>query len=293
MCPYQKLKGSIPQGIMDWNLFSGILDDFSSNGGHTITFNNFSEIFAIPQGIDYVLKAVTNTNLRVYLVSNGVFFTPEVTDALIERGFRGTVYVSCHAFSEETFQRVTGRANFLTVKNNISYLAQRHPHPSAITIQYISDFSPLEERLKARTYWRSLGVTINEMASHTFCDQSLHDVHKKFPDEHTLYGCSSWDCDAGLPFYQLVVQHDGRVTLCCMDVAGEVVLGDLKHSSISEAWNGKAFLEIIQTIYSGRLTNRNDFICNRCPAAVYKRDLRTARFYEPSFYRIINHLSQL
>ncbi len=43
-----------------------------------------------------------------------------------------------------------------------------------------------------------------------------------------------------LPYSQLVVRPDGKISLCCNDALGQETLGDLTRESLSEAWNGEA-----------------------------------------------------
>ena len=292
MCPYETLHHDIKQGIMDWHLYVRILEEFSHHGGKILTFNNFSEIFAVPQGIHYVMKALEYENLETYIVSNGTSITPSVTDRLVEKDFSGIFYLSCHAFSNETFRRVTKRDNFKEVKNNISYLAKKHRKPANIVIQYITDFSSPEEIKEARRYWRSLGVSLNEIIAHTFCDVDSDNTLSANNKFDFLAGCSSWGYDAGLPFYQIVVQHDGRVTLCCMDVSQKIVLGNVNEQTLFQIWNNVDFINIVRNIYSGNMSSQVDFICNRCPSALYKSQLVPPNPFEVSLVKFANLISK-
>ena len=54
-----------------------------------------------------------------------------------------------------------------------------------------------------------------------------------------------------LPFMQMVIRPDGKVSLCCQDAYGDVTLGDLSQQSVQEIWTGDPFVQIRKTMVSG------------------------------------------
>jgi hypothetical protein len=66
-----------------------------------------------------------------------------------------------------------------------------------------------------------------------------------------------------LPFCQMVVRPDGKLSLCCNDALGSVTLGDLNRETLVDAWNGRMYRDIRSQIRSGR---ENVGICSRCDA---------------------------
>jgi radical SAM protein with 4Fe4S-binding SPASM domain len=62
----------------------------------------------------------------------------------------------------------------------------------------------------------------------------------------------------------LVIAWDGRVVPCCFDYDAKVVLGDLKLQTLSEIWNGPAYVELRRA----ELAGRNHFeLCANCSQA--------------------------
>ena len=275
MCPRHTAKKIPTPELMPWPMYEKLLDEFSSKGGQILTFNNFSEIFAHSKGIDYVLRALSYKNLQVYLVTNGLNLTETYLDRIMSTGFEGIIYVSCHGFSRDTFKKVTRVDGFSIVKENIAKLAQAHLHPERIVVQLIKDYCSADEIREANNYWQNMGVTVNEMSAHTFCQPGAP-ADTQSTIKHKLIGCNSWGHDAGLPFHQIVIQADGKVTLCCMDVLNSVVLGDAFGSTIDQIWNGREFGDMLHAIYSGVTPASHSLICNRCPAAVYDDKVRRA-----------------
>lgn len=70
-----------------------------------------------------------------------------------------------------------------------------------------------------------------------------------------------------LPFKQLVIRPDGKVSLCCADALGQMTLGDLTRESLMEVWNGTAYREIRRKIKKeGRSGLR---LCRECDMTIY------------------------
>lgn len=55
-----------------------------------------------------------------------------------------------------------------------------------------------------------------------------------------------------LPFKQLIIRPDGKVSLCCNDPMGKVTLGDVSKERLIDVWNGDKFRNVRNAIYKGR-----------------------------------------
>lgn len=55
-----------------------------------------------------------------------------------------------------------------------------------------------------------------------------------------------------LPFIELVIRPDGKVSLCCNDALGKSTLGDLTKNSLHEIWYGDEFERVRDTVCQGR-----------------------------------------
>lgn len=64
-----------------------------------------------------------------------------------------------------------------------------------------------------------------------------------------------------LPFEQLIIRPDGKISLCCNDARGVMTLGDLTKERIIDIWRGKTYTNIRETILESR---KNIGICRYC-----------------------------
>lgn len=55
-----------------------------------------------------------------------------------------------------------------------------------------------------------------------------------------------------LPYTQLVIRPDGKISLCCNDTYGIMTLGDTNTQTVKEIWYGSAYLKVRQLIRKDR-----------------------------------------
>ena len=65
-----------------------------------------------------------------------------------------------------------------------------------------------------------------------------------------------------LPFSQLIVRPDGKVSLCCNDPLGKNTLGDLSKENILEVWNNDRFKKVRDCLYKGRANWKHCEYCD-------------------------------
>lgn len=66
-----------------------------------------------------------------------------------------------------------------------------------------------------------------------------------------------------LPYKQMIIRPDGKVSLCCNDPLGKNTLGDLAKEKIWEVWNNQRFNVVREALYHGR---ENWPHCRSCDA---------------------------
>lgn len=65
-----------------------------------------------------------------------------------------------------------------------------------------------------------------------------------------------------LPFKQLIIRPDGKVSLCCNDPLGKNTLGDLKKDPILDVWNNDRFKMVRKCLYEGRANWKHCEYCD-------------------------------
>lgn len=65
-----------------------------------------------------------------------------------------------------------------------------------------------------------------------------------------------------LPYKQMVVRPDGKVSLCCNDAVGKYTLGDVNKESLLDIWYGAKFQMVRKCLYEGRENWGNCKFCD-------------------------------
>lgn len=55
-----------------------------------------------------------------------------------------------------------------------------------------------------------------------------------------------------LPFKQIVIRPDGKLSLCCNDALGQMTMGDLTKNKLTEIWNSEQYVKLREKIVLGR-----------------------------------------
>ena len=71
------------------------------------------------------------------------------------------------------------------------------------------------------------------------------------------------NCPCTLPYRQMVIRPDGKISLCCADTLGEMTLGDVEKMSLVEIWNNDMYKRIRADLLKGRASVK---LCSGCDA---------------------------
>jgi radical SAM protein with 4Fe4S-binding SPASM domain len=65
-----------------------------------------------------------------------------------------------------------------------------------------------------------------------------------------------------MPFQMLMISWDGRVSACCLDWCYNIVLGNAKHQSLKEIWQGPGFQALRKASLAGSFPKGSP--CEHC-----------------------------
>lgn len=206
-CPVNRRDDPRPHALMDERLFSNILRQLAavSYPGYLGLFSNNEPL------LDKRLEAFaaearkTLPDANLNLSTNGRLLTLEL------------------------FRRLIPYFNHIVINNY-------HDRPEMFThIKAIHDYCRTPEGealLKGKTVEISLRNGEDVLTS-----RAGSAPNRSAPAKPLRVGCV-------LPFTQMVVRPDGKVSLCCNDALGRVTLGDLSEESLGEVWNGEGYRKV-------------------------------------------------
>jgi len=250
-CPFcpQKTIDRKP-AMMAEGTWKKIVDDTRGLG---ITYRPFLQNEALidkrlPTIVAYIKEDPT---ARAEINTNGSLLDEKRGAALIEAGI-DLVRFSIDAFSAETYAACRVGLDYRRVVDNVSRFLEAAAQTRgrvATEVRMIDMESTKHEQRAFIDYWsaradRALIVPLY----HWPWDEGVEMVRKpciKMREEMFFY-------------------TDGRAVLCCWDIAGRAVIGDVTKESVLEIWNGAARRRCASFLSRGE--RDKILLCSRCDA---------------------------
>ncbi len=223
MCPHGA--GTMPKRAPFFNegLFRKLLPQAQEMGVWAVTPFLTGEIFVFPRWQEW-LNLIQEHGFKTFLYTNAAKMTPLAVDALkrLPEGFIQQLVISHHAVTPEIEKVMTG-LDFDTIEFNVEYLmAQKHlPFP------YELHFVETEHNTHEREAWRAKWGDKGKVIPFFTYGGRIHDATESHANPQQ-------PCTRLLE--EMTVLSDGRVSLCCMDGSGDVILGDLNTEPLKVVW---------------------------------------------------------
>ncbi len=258
-CPYPVMKRQ--KGTMRMELFRKIIDEAVSLPLiDAITFTGLGETLLdkfLIERIQYTRAAMPAIPIDIY--TNGTYLTREKAEALRDAGL-SLLYVSLNAVNKEKRQQIMfpdqpGYYDFDDVCDTLDYIIPRAGKMRVIVKGIVSkDLMEGGDSEAFRQRWN--GPTTED--GNAFLHLEGNWAGAQWPMRvKPVTSCSR-------ALGQIMVLQDGRVSLCCFDNEGDVILGDLNTQTIREVYNGDKALNIRLAHVEGRRGELQ--LCRTCTA---------------------------
>jgi MoaA/NifB/PqqE/SkfB family radical SAM enzyme len=217
------------QGIMTVELFRKIVDECAALGITHVRMHNYGEAFIDKQLVDKVRYAKQKGIREVGVISNGSLITESVARGMIDAGL-DAINISVDAAGKEVFEATRLGLKYDKVIANIERLvrirAETGKRRPKLILSFVRQNNSADEQAFIE-HWRAIADKVH------------------ITDLHNWAGTLNTESDVNYPCYRpwltFTVLWDGRVSLCCADFDGKIILGDLNTSSIREIWNAEPY----------------------------------------------------
>lgn len=257
-CPYSKMQR--PKGTMDLGLFKRIVDEAATTPAiEALTLTGLGETLLdrhLLARIQYA-RRVMPAGVQIDLYTNGNLLRPTLTDALIAAGL-DVLYISLNAVSAEKRREVMALDDFDQVVGYTQYaIAATKGTRCRVVVKGIAskDLMEVGEHTQFQDAWggdwEKGGAAFLHLEGNWA--GSIGQAMRTKP---------RGACQRALG--QIMVLWDGRVSLCCFDAEGAVILGDLNTQTLREIYGGQPALGIREAHVGGR---RGELaLCGTCTA---------------------------
>lgn len=256
-CHLQNVKENKNKAFMEDEIFyKGI--EGSKSFVNKIQFTHFGDALMHSKFFNYVSFA-KNKGFLVETTTNGVLlgrYVDEIIDSKID-----TVKISVDTLNEEKFAKSRVGTNLEKILLNINSLYEKKKEKKSqlnIIIQYIipckeydngMDFINTESQFKEKFEYISDGIQGTPLLSYSNKPESIPRIKN----------CNMVGGNIA------TIMHDGSVTPCCVDVSGNMSIGNIKNNTLKEIWlSPKAQLQKMQFFIGKKYKNFQPKLCGKC-----------------------------
>ena len=176
---------------------------------------------------------IARPDITIEIYSHGAHLSPNRFEGLKEAGLTSLVF-SLNAVRPEQHEAIMGlKGKFDDVCSNIEY-AISHKENVGIEIHAVSNDDTFTEDDRIVFYQR-WGVS-GEEGGYGTC---VREMNWAGLNRTTIEIKGNECCSRAVG--QIYVMYDGRVTMCCLDVTGKTVFGDLNNQTIREVYNSEYY----------------------------------------------------
>lgn len=234
--------------FMQFNLFQEIIKQCSELNIPSIKLNWMGEPTLYPM-FNYCLDIIDKKRFfwDVIINTNGNY-TKERNIGLLKTT---KVIFSIDSFNKKTYEKMRLGGNLKKVLENINNLLFLG-HKNIVGRRVITKDNQTEN-FKKDAYWH-FGNKIAISEHYVFDRNKNNKLQVNYPIELERVYC-------GYPSQRLVIDTDGNVFPCCVDVYKEMNLGNIKKQSFLEIWKGEKLKKIREMLKKNKMPSK---ACKHC-----------------------------
>jgi len=252
MCPISA-ESTENKGKSTWfpfAIYKEIIDQAVINGLQALKLNYINEPLIRPDLPDFIQYARNAGVLDIYMSTNGMLMTPEVSKKIIDAGLT-RIQISVDAVDEDVYNKIRPGGDLQKVIKNIESLVEIREKVNSITPLVRVNFVRTEineSQLPAFiSYWQDKVdmIGIQEYIKPTKSKEEIKSLSSS-DKRKKGFRCS-------FPFKQLVITNEFMVLPCCTFWGEELSIGKLTSAEmIKEIWNGEKMKRLRSIHRSGR-----------------------------------------
>jgi hypothetical protein len=245
------------RGTMDMNLFRKIVEDAKTVPAiDHFTITGLGEPLLdkhLMERVRTVRKAMPGAILDLY--TNGTYLDEKKSEELRDAGL-SVLYISLNAVNKEKRKQIMKVDDFNRVRAAAHRAIEIGGKKMRVLVKAVCSKDLMEHQDNEQFLAEWNGPY--QQGGNAFLHMEGNWAGAVWP----MRVSPTTACDRALG--QIMVLWDGRVSLCCFDGEGEVILGDLNRQTIREVFNGPLATGIREAHFGGRRGELK--LCSSCTA---------------------------
>lgn len=253
-----------PNGVMSFELFEKIVNDLKEfeQKIKLINFYKDGEPLAnkrFPEMARYLTQS--NVAERVWLKTNGLLLNPAINKELINSGLH-SINISIQHVTSEGYKKIAlSNIDYDNLLFNIRDLYNRREN-CKIYVKIANTGLSKSETQKFYDDYSGIADAIYIEQLHGWAMSDVKDFTLG-TNPSTFDGLPLTDKIAcPWPFYEMAVNWDGTVSLCNEDWAHKTLIGDVRHNTLKQIWNGTELFSMRKMMLENR--RHENPMCKNC-----------------------------
>lgn len=270
--PHKLIHSRRKPEFMDLEKYKKIIDNIKDYV-HIVYVYNSNEPLMHPNIIEMIKYAAKN-NLHTMLSTNCSLLTQEKTEQLLNSGL-GEIRFALDGLDKVSFEAFRKGGDFALVKNNIEYFCRRKKELGKkrpiTTLQFILNKLNQDQIADIKKFSQEnqidkLYIKPFILSEYAYNNQEIKDLSEKFfidkdiDDEAVVYKKDEQGLKPKTNYIKckavnniFTVLADGRAVMCCFDLFGDYVYGEMDKISLKELWNSPQVKKKRELAYNRKL----------------------------------------
>lgn len=246
---------------MPWEVFERVVLEGERHGCPSIAMHVNDEPLLVKDLPERIAFAKAHGFMEIYMTTNGVLFTEEKVRQVIEAGVTHILF-SVDAATAETYDKIRLGGDFPKVQAAIGMVVRhREREASALPIVRASFVQNRLNEHETQAFMETFGALADYVEVQGFSSYYGHTDHM-IPTK----AAHVEDFTCNEPWRKLIVRANGDVLPCCTFYGYEIVLGNLRESSLFDLFNSSDMKQIRADFARGIYTGS---ACGACSKSLY------------------------
>lgn len=223
----EEFKKKVNAKLMDYDLFTKIVDECAAGGVYSIRLSLRGESFLHPRFVDCVRYAKQKGIKEVSTLTNGLRLDEAMFREIMEAGI-DWITISFDGLGE-VYEKIRRPANYREAVDKIAAYARIKQEANRVKpLIKVQSVLPAIEA-DPRAYYEVFGPITDMVSSNPLIDFTI--------DKSQLPKIEDFSCPQ--IYQRLVIGADGQCMLCANDEEGSYIIGNANDQTLHEIWHGE------------------------------------------------------
>lgn len=254
-CAHKKMQRR--KGFCDKWLMLDIIEQAFELGTREIGFYLAGETL-LSKDLEFLVDQCSRMGFEyIYLTTNGVYADKDRIRGLCSQGL-SSIKFSIDAATRETYEKIHGKDDFETVKQNVSdVLALKK---EGLDIGVFASFCVVRANEREQgLFWEEFGRYLDDVNIELAMEQGGDTPELVDELVDPARRLSYTPCER--IFNRFHITYEGFLNACCVDMENMLAYADLREEPLREAWYNEKIIALRREHLSGKLSHNKCYNC--------------------------------